>query len=156
MARILIIDDDEQVRRYLRKILEAQGHEVVAASDGKLGIELCREEPTDLIITDIFMPEKEGLETIGELRRDYPDVKIIAISGGGRTGNLDFLPLADWPRSLALCAPWTSPSHGKRCSMPCRRCWICKTETGDNSSLQLLEGKVCSSSATLKGSGNTS
>ncbi len=95
MARILIIDEEEQVRRYLRKILEAQGHEVVAASDGKLGIELCREEPTDLIITDIFMPEKEGLETIRELRRDYPDVKIIAISGGGRTGNLDFLPLAE-------------------------------------------------------------
>ena len=94
MAKILIIDDEEQVRLYLRSILEPEGHEVVEAPDGKVGLQLYREEPVDLIITDVFMPEKEGLETIRELRREYPEVKIIAISGGGRTGNLDFLPLA--------------------------------------------------------------
>ena len=94
MAKILIIDDEEQVRLYLRSILEPEGHEVVEAPDGKVGLQLYREEPVDLIITDVFMPEKEGLETIRELRSEYPEVKIIAISGGGRTGNLDFLPLA--------------------------------------------------------------
>ena len=94
MAKILIIDDEEQVRLYLRRILEPEGHEVVEAPDGKVGLQLYREEPVDLIITDVFMPEKEGLEIIRELRSEYPEVKIIAISGGGRTGNLDFLPLA--------------------------------------------------------------
>ncbi len=59
-----------------------------------MGLQLYREEPVDLIITDVFMPEKEGLETIRELRSEYPEVKIIAISGGGKNINLDFLPLA--------------------------------------------------------------
>lgn len=94
MARILIIDDEEQVRLYLRRILTAESYEVVEAPDGKVGLRLYRQEPADLIIIDIFMPEKEGLETIMELRRDYPDVKVIAISGGGRTGSLDFLHMA--------------------------------------------------------------
>jgi CheY-like chemotaxis protein len=94
MAKILIIDDEEQVRLYLRRILEPEGHEVVEAPDGKVGLQLYREEPFDLIITDVFMPEKEGLETIRELRSEYPEVKIIAISGGGRNIDLDFLPLA--------------------------------------------------------------
>ena len=94
MPRILIIDDEEQVRLYLRRILEPEGHEVVEAGNGKVGLHLYREEPADLIITDVFMPEKEGLETIRELRSDYPEVKIIAISGGGRNIDLDFLPLA--------------------------------------------------------------
>ena len=94
MAKILIIDDEEQVRLYLRSILEPEGYEVVEAPDGKVGLQLYREEPVDLIITDVFMPEKEGLETIRELRSEYPEVKIIAISGGGRDIDLDFLPLA--------------------------------------------------------------
>lgn len=94
MAKILIIDDEEQVRLYLRTILEPEGHEVVEAGNGKIGLQLYREEPADLIITDIFMPEKEGLETIMELRRDYPEVKIIVISGGGNRANLDVLPMA--------------------------------------------------------------
>ena len=64
-------------------MLELEGHEVVDAPDGKLGLQLFREEGADLVITDIIMPEKAGLETIMELRKDYPGVKIIAISGGG-------------------------------------------------------------------------
>jgi YesN/AraC family two-component response regulator len=83
MARILIIDDEEQVRRFLRKILESEDHEVIDAPDGKIGLRLYHKEPADLIITDIFMPEKEGIETIMELKRNFPAVKIIAISGGG-------------------------------------------------------------------------
>jgi DNA-binding response OmpR family regulator len=83
MARILIIDDDEQIRSTLQQVLELEGHEVVDAPDGKVGLQLFREEGADLVITDIIMPVKEGLETIMELRNDYPGVKIIAISGGG-------------------------------------------------------------------------
>ena len=95
MKRILVIDDEEQVRRYLRKILEAEGYEVLEAADGKIGLQLYREKPADLIITDLLMPEKEGIETIMELRHDFPDVKIIAISGGGyRIGSKDCLYLA--------------------------------------------------------------
>jgi YesN/AraC family two-component response regulator len=94
MARILIIDDEEQIRQYLQRILEKEGHEVVDAPDGAVGTKLYREKPADVVILDILMPEKEGLETIIELKRDYPDTKIIAISGGGRGGKLDFLKIA--------------------------------------------------------------
>ncbi|MCP3956154.1 MAG: response regulator [Desulfobacterales bacterium] len=95
MARILIIDDDTHVLSTLRKMLEREGYEVVEASDGKIGLRLYRENPTDLIITDLIMPEKEGLETIMELRRDFPDVKIIAISGGARNNPTTYLSLAE-------------------------------------------------------------
>jgi len=94
MASILVIDDDEQILRTLHQVLEIEGHEVVDASNGKEGIRLFKENGADLIITDIVMPEKEGLETITELRRDFPDVKIIAISGGGRVDPESYLKLA--------------------------------------------------------------
>jgi CheY-like chemotaxis protein len=84
MKRILVIDDDTQMRQMLRQTLERAGYEVVEAQDGEEGMKLYRQSPTDLIITDIIMPEKEGVETIIELKRDFPDVKIIAISGGSR------------------------------------------------------------------------
>ncbi|MBI4457603.1 response regulator transcription factor [Candidatus Uhrbacteria bacterium] len=94
MARILIIDDEELVRFTLREILVAAGHEVIEASNGNEGVGLQRARPCDIVITDIIMPEKEGLETIVELKGEYPDLKIIAISGGGRTRSLDFLKMA--------------------------------------------------------------
>ena len=83
MRRILVIEDDDSFRKLLIHYLEVAGYEVVDAPDGDIGTMLYRENPTDLIITDIFMPEKEGIETIIELKRDFPDVKIIAISGSG-------------------------------------------------------------------------
>jgi CheY-like chemotaxis protein len=83
MARILIIDDEADIRGLYRRLLEAAGHEVIEAPDGDVGVKLYRKGRTDLIITDIIMPEKEGIQTIMELRRDFPQVKIIAISGGG-------------------------------------------------------------------------
>lgn len=84
MARILIIDDEERVRRTLRQMLEPAGHQVVEAADGREGLERYRENPTDLVITDILMPHREGLDTIMTLKQEYPDAKIIAISGGGK------------------------------------------------------------------------
>ncbi len=94
MARILIIEDDTQTRVMLRQMLTREGYEVVDAPDGKMGTRLYREEPTDLVITDLIMPEKEGIETIRELKQGYPDIKIIAISGGGRIEPEEYLCLA--------------------------------------------------------------
>ena len=94
MARILIIDDEDLVRFTLRQILERTGHEVLEAENGRQGIALHRASPADVIITDIIMPEQEGVETIIELRRDYPAVEIIAVSGGGRIGSREYLELA--------------------------------------------------------------
>ena len=94
MRRILIVDDDTQFLQMLRQTLERAGYEVLEAPDGKQGIRLYRDEPTDLIITDIMMPKKEGSETIMELKRDFPDVKIIAVSGGGRVDPGHYLEIA--------------------------------------------------------------
>ena len=77
MARILIIDDDLHIRKMQRKKLESEGYEVIDAPDGKAGIKLQRNVGSDLVITDIVMPEQEGIETIIELKRDFPNVKII-------------------------------------------------------------------------------
>lgn len=94
MANILIIDDEEIVRRSMRSILEHLGHTIREAETGADGMVLMREEKPDLLITDIFMPEKDGLEVIQELHRDHPDQKILAVTGGGTTGTLNFLPQA--------------------------------------------------------------
>ena len=87
MLRILVIDDEEDIRTIYRTILEREGFEVEEAADGMQGLNFFRKNPADLIITDILMPEKEGIETIKEFKKDFPDVKIIAISGGGSFGN---------------------------------------------------------------------
>ncbi len=94
MARILVIDDDDQVRGMLRQMLERAGYEVIEAPDGEEGMRLYREAPSDLVIMDLIMPEKEGIETIMELRQRKPGLKIIAMSGGGRVGNTQYLHLA--------------------------------------------------------------
>ena len=94
MPRILIIDDEDQIRKMLRQMLERAGYEVDDAPNGKEGIQRFRQQPADLIITDIIMQEKDGIETIMELRREHAKVKIIAISGGGRIGADDYLSMA--------------------------------------------------------------
>jgi DNA-binding NtrC family response regulator len=83
MARILIIDDDEQVRSVLQKMLVRAGYEVASAANGKQGLRIFNENPTDLVITDILMPVMPGSRLISKLRENHPGVKIIAISGGG-------------------------------------------------------------------------
>jgi len=92
--RILVIDDDDLVRETLRSILERAGFQVVEAADGLQGTRLYRSDPVDLVITDILMPVMEGIETIRELRKINADAKIIAVSGGGRSGVTDFLGMA--------------------------------------------------------------
>ena len=88
MATILIIDDEEGIRALLRTTLEAAGHEVVEAANGLIGLELYRLRPTDLIITDILMPELNGLDMILELTRAFINAKVIAISGAGGEKNV--------------------------------------------------------------------
>ena len=82
MAKVLIIDDDQALLRAMRKILERWHHEVVEARDGDEGVRLFRADSFDLVVTDLIMPGKEGIETIIELREEFPDVRILAVSGG--------------------------------------------------------------------------
>jgi CheY-like chemotaxis protein len=95
MARVLVIDDDEVIRMLLTRVLEAGGHEVDVAPDGLKGMALFKSRPADVVITDIYMPNQEGLATIMELRRSAPTVKIIAMSGGGSRADMDVLPVAE-------------------------------------------------------------
>jgi CheY-like chemotaxis protein len=88
---ILLIDDEESFRSVLKQVLQNAGYDVVEAANGAEGIRHFHEKPADMIITDIIMPEKEGIETIIELKKAYPDVKLIAMSGGGWYGtDIDF------------------------------------------------------------------
>jgi CheY-like chemotaxis protein len=95
MASILLVDDDEQLRTMLNEVLKRAGYEVQTACDGDEAIKLYRSNPTDLVITDLIMPDKEGLETIREIRHDFPTARFIAMSGGGRNGPANYLALAE-------------------------------------------------------------
>jgi CheY-like chemotaxis protein len=94
MTRILVIDDDPLVRATVRTILDGAGYGIALASDGQDGLAEFRRERADLVITDIVMPEMEGIETIRQLRSLDPKLPILAISGGGRGIPLDYLRMA--------------------------------------------------------------
>lgn len=95
MARILIMDDDDQFREMLKMMLETEGYnDIEDAESGYVGMKLIRKSPFDLVITDIVMPDKEGIETIMEIKKYFPAIKIIAISGGGKIGPDGYLMLA--------------------------------------------------------------
>jgi DNA-binding response OmpR family regulator len=89
MARVLIIDDDVTLRQALTKHLEHGGHDVRQAADGNAGVRAYERQAADLVIVDIFMPGQGGLQTIGRLRREWPGVKILAMSGTKSAGALD-------------------------------------------------------------------
>ncbi len=95
MAEILIVEDDAPARAVLRETLEFAGYRVREAGDGEEALRQLGEDVADLAIIDLFMPRKEGLETIREARGKFPDLKIIAISGGGNRGELEYLPIAE-------------------------------------------------------------
>ena len=94
MARILLIDDNYMLRESLTMLLAEAGHEVDTAENGRLALQLFRSQSFDLVITDIVMPEMDGLEFIQEVKQFCPQVKIIAISGGGRCSPQDYLEIA--------------------------------------------------------------
>lgn len=92
---ILVIDDEAEIREVLRAFLIRNGYKVVTANDGLQGIKAFEENPIDLVITDLLMPEQEGIETMMQIREKRSDVPIIAISGGGRmAGIMDILQTA--------------------------------------------------------------
>lgn len=91
MARILIIDDEECIRRPLQAVLERFGHEVMSAANGQEGLQVWRRFGADLVITDVMMPYKNGIETIMEMRASFPPVPVIAMSGGDVSQRLDLL-----------------------------------------------------------------
>ncbi len=94
MSAILLVDDDRQVLDVLSEMLRLEGHSVVTAENGVLALEKMRQKVFDLVIADMIMPEKEGLETISDIRRQYAALPIIAISGSGRIGPEDYLDAA--------------------------------------------------------------
>ena len=106
MSKILLADDDHQVRDMLKLTLQRAGHEVLEAEDGVQAVQKYTPGAVDLVITDIVMPEKEGIETIMELRSIDPLVKIIAISGGGRINPDDYL---NWARRFGVKHTFTKP-----------------------------------------------
>ncbi|MBW1635787.1 MAG: response regulator [Deltaproteobacteria bacterium] len=96
MKRILIIDDEQIVLEVLCKILELEGYEVVTAASGDEGIELFAQNPFDLVVTDMVMPGKDGLQTILALRQESPDLAVIAMSGGGTISKERYLAVAGY------------------------------------------------------------
>jgi CheY-like chemotaxis protein len=93
MALVLVVDDDKAIRAAVRDVLELEGYEVSEAEDGNRALQVVRSQPPDLILCDIFMPMKDGFETIRELRRQFPDIPVVAVSGGSGVG-MDVLRLA--------------------------------------------------------------
>jgi DNA-binding NtrC family response regulator len=88
-ARIIVIDDQEPIRRLIRRTLESHGYSIAEASDGAAGLKLLAQEPAEIVITDIFMPGQDGIVTLRQIRKEFPRVKVIVISGGDATGTLD-------------------------------------------------------------------
>ncbi|MEE4365117.1 MAG: response regulator [Desulfotignum sp.] len=94
MKKILVIDDEPSIRVLLQKMLEREGHTAITASDGDEGMQLFEQTRFDLVITDIIMPGKEGIEIIMEITKKYPDIPVIAISGGGFNAPRSYLNIA--------------------------------------------------------------
>lgn len=107
---ILVVDDEQEIVKLISRLLEKKGHHVLTATNGQLALEVLRREPVDLLITDIIMPEKEGIEVIFELKKEKPECKIIAMSGGGYVNPTDYLATAE---ELGVQATFSKPFNGK-------------------------------------------
>ena len=99
MKRILVIDDEELVLTFLENILVEEGYEVVTAKNGEEGLELFEAQPADLVITDIIMPKRDGLDTILQLKKSVPDLPVIAISAGGNIPKERYLAVASYMKN---------------------------------------------------------
>ena len=105
---VLLVDDDDLFREMLSEALTSEGFEVREASEGHRGIALYAQQPTDVVITDVVMPDKEGLEMILQMKRLHAGVKIIAISGGGRGRSEGYLKTAKaFGAQLVLAKPFS-------------------------------------------------
>ncbi len=93
--KILIVDDDDGIRDLFRIWLEREGFVVYEAENGRKGVEVQLSNPVDLLICDLIMPVQEGIETITQFRDDFPEIGIIAISGGGKIGPDSYLAVAE-------------------------------------------------------------
>jgi DNA-binding NtrC family response regulator len=111
MATILVIDDESRIRRWLRELLESAGYRAVTAASGDEGLRCLRERPADLVVTDIIMPDKEGIETMMDIQQEFPGLPIIAISGGSLQGLGSYLPTA---AALGAFATLQKPFRGDR------------------------------------------
>jgi len=110
LADILVIDDNKEIRVIIRAMLEKEGHVVREALDGEQGVELFEEKPADLVMTDLFMPKKAGIETISDLLEIDPNAKIIAMTAHGSEEKYDFLRVAS---ALGAVATLEKPFVGK-------------------------------------------
>ncbi|MDO8423961.1 MAG: response regulator [Parvibaculum sp.] len=119
MAIVLVIEDEPLVRDTIKLSLETGGYHVLIASDGREGVNMLNRNKVDVVVTDLIMPEQEGLETIRIIRRDHPDTKVIAISGGGRHVGTDYLKAASLlGANFALQKPFAM-SHLRQCVADC-------------------------------------
>jgi DNA-binding response OmpR family regulator len=108
MKRILVIDDEELIRTFLKDLLEEEGYEVIIAGDGEEGLALFETNSIDLVITDIIMPVKDGLDTILELKKKAPELPVIAISAGGNIPKERYLAVAGYMKNTrTLAKPFT-------------------------------------------------
>lgn len=104
--RVLLIDDEPMVRKIVRKMLERAGHEVVDVENGREGLHQLKRAEFDLIVTDIIMPDVEGIEVLMTVCEQHPSIAVVAMSGGGSIGNVDFLDVA---RKLGAAATLQKP-----------------------------------------------
>lgn len=109
MARILLVDDDDLSRSTVHQMLERAGHQVTSTGNGREGIALVQQTPFELVITDLIMPDTDGLELIQELNRLTPSVRVLAISGGGRVNANEYLTVArKFGASAVLAKPFST------------------------------------------------
>lgn len=94
MSRILVVDDNTSMREAVCDMLQQAGYETISVENGRFAVQIHRSDPVDLIITDLFMPDTDGLEIIYQFRHEFPNVKIIAVSGGGSRGLVELLSVA--------------------------------------------------------------
>ncbi len=106
MAEILLIDDEEQVLDFLSTVIAKKGHSLDTAKDGREGLGLLRNKKYDLVVTDLFMDTQDGISTIMQMRNDFPNTPVIAISGGSWSSGTDFLAIA---RKMGVAYTFSKP-----------------------------------------------